>query len=246
MISLKRKFVSELLGTFLLVLFGAGVVVVTILMVNGTTTPNSFNIGITMADWLGINMVFGIVLAIGIYAFGKISGAHFNPAVTIGLWSVRKFPGKDVIPYITAQLIGAVLAGLAIVACLGMDAVTIGNLGATAPFAGISYIQAIVAEIIGTFVLVLAIMAFAVDKRASPGFAGLIIGFALTCSLTLISNITGGSVNPARTFGPYLANTIMGGANLWGFFPIYVIGPVIGGILAAVMYTYVVGTGDEK
>ena len=245
MISLGRKFVSELLGTLLLVLFGAGVVVVTILMVNGSTPPNPFNIGISMADWLGINMVFGIVLAIGIYAFGKISGAHFNPAVTLGLWSVRKFPGKDVIPYIIAQLIGALIASLLIVVFLGMNAVTIGNLGATTPFAGIGYLQAIVAEIIGTFVLVLAIMAVAVDKRASPGFAGLIIGLALTCSLTLISNITGGSVNPARTFGPYLANTLMGGANLWGYFPIYIIGPIIGGILAAVIYQYVVGTGDE-
>lgn len=246
MVTLGRKFVAELLGTFLLVCFGAGVVVVTILMAQGTTPPNPFNIGITMADWLGINMVFGIVLAVGIYAFGKVSGAHFNPAVTLGLWSVRKFPTNEVIPYLVAQLIGAVLAGFAIVACLGMDAVTIGNLGATTPFAGISYIQAIIAEIIGTFVLVLAIMAVAVDKRASPGFAGLIIGLALTCSLTLISNITGGSVNPARTFGPYLANTLMGGANLWGYFPIYVIGPIIGGILAAVIYQYVVGTGDEE
>ena len=245
MISLKRKLVSELLGTLLLVLFGAGVVVVTILMVHGSTPPNPFNIGISMADWLGINMVFGIVLAIGIYAFGKISGAHFNPAVTLGLWSVRKFPGKDVIPYIIAQLIGALIASLLIVVFLGMNAVTIGNLGATTPFAGIGYLQAIVAEIIGTFILVLAIMAVAVDKRASPGFAGLIIGLALTCSLTLISNITGGSVNPARTFGPYLANTLMGGANLWGYFPIYIIGPIIGGILAAVIYQYVVGTGDE-
>jgi len=246
MISLGRKFVSELLGTLLLVLFGAGVVVVTILMVNGSTPPNPFNIGISMADWLGINMVFGIVLAIGIYAFGKISGAHFNPAVTLGLWSVRKFPGKDVIPYIIAQLIGALIASLLIVVCLGMNAVTIGNIGATTPFAGVGYLQAIVAEIIGTFVLVVAIMAVAVDKRASPGFAGLIIGLALTCSLTLISNITGGSVNPARTFGPYLANTLMGGSNLWGFFPIYVIGPIIGGILAAFTYSYVVGIGNDE
>jgi glycerol uptake facilitator protein len=175
-----------------LVFFGAGAVVVTILMTHGAATPNTFNIGLSMADWLGINMVFGLVLAVGIYAFGKISGAHFNPAVTIGLWSVRKFPSKDVIPYIIAQLVGALLASLLFAFCLGTASVTVANLGATAPFVGVGYLQAIVVEIVGTFVLVLAIMAVAVDKRATPGFAGLVIGLTLTAVLTLISNITGG------------------------------------------------------
>jgi glycerol uptake facilitator protein len=246
MISMGRKFVAEFLGTFLLVFFGAGVVVVTILMMQGVTPPNPFNIGLSMADWLGINIVFGLALAVGIYAFGRISGAHFNPAVTVGLWSVKEFPGKDVLPYITAQLLGALVASLLFAFCLGMDAVTVAKLGATAPFAGVGYLQAIVVEIIGTFVLVLSIMAVAVDRRATPGFAGLVIGLTLTAVLTLISNITGGSVNPARTFGPYLANSILGGANLWVYFPIYVIGPLIGGILAAVVYKYVTGTGEES
>ncbi|HMK53913.1 MAG TPA: MIP/aquaporin family protein [Methanobacteriaceae archaeon] len=244
MISTGKKILAEFLGTFLLVFFGAGAVVVTILMTHGAATPNSFNIGLSMADWLGINIVFGLVLAVGIYAFGRISGAHFNPAVTIGLWSVKKFPGRDVAPYIVAQLLGAVVASLLFAFCLGAASVTVAKLGATAPFTGVGYLQAIVVEIIGTFVLVLAIMAVAVDKRATPGFAGLIIGLTLTAVLTLISNITGGSVNPARTFGPYLADTFMGGANLWANFPIYIIGPVIGGILAAVVYQYMAGDQD--
>lgn len=239
MYSLGKKLAAEFVGSFLLVFFGAGAVVVTILMNNGSSVPNPFNIGISMADWLGINIVFGITLAVAIYAFGKVSGAHFNPAVTIGLWSVRKFPSKDVVPYIIIQLIGATVAGLLIAACMGMQSVTLAKLGATAPFVGVGYYQAIAVETVGTFVLVLAIMAVAVDKRATPGFAGLIIGLSLTSILTLISNITGGSVNPARTFGPYLANTLLGGANLWAYLPIYIIGPVIGGILAAVIYQYI-------
>jgi glycerol uptake facilitator len=242
MASLGRKFVAEIWGTFLLVFFGTGAVVVTLMMVHGTITPNSFNIGISMADWLGINVVFGIALAVGVYAFGKVSGAHFNPAITVALWAVRKFPGKEVGPYILAQLVGATIASLLLALCLGMVAVNL-KLGATVPFYGLGYINVILIEAVGTFILMTAVMAV-VDKRAEPGFAGLIIGLSLVAALTLISNITGGSVNPARTFGPYLALTLLGGANLWYYFPIYVIGPIIGALIAAFAYNYVEGGID--
>ena len=76
-----------------------------------------------MADWLGINVVFGLAIAIGIYAFGKVSGGHFNPAITIALWAVRKFPSRDVVPYIIAQLIGATIASLLFALCIGQVAV---------------------------------------------------------------------------------------------------------------------------
>jgi glycerol uptake facilitator protein len=243
MVSLGRKFVAELLGTFLLVFFGTGAVIVTLALVHGTITPNVFNMGITMADWLGINLVFGGALAVGIYAFGKASGAHFNPAVTIALWAVRKFPGKDVGPYIVAQLVGATIASLLLALCLGMAAVKL-NLGATVPFFGLSYVSAIIVEAVGTFLLMTAIMAV-VNKRVEPGFSGLIIGLSLTATLTLISNITGGSVNPARTFGPYLADTLLGGANFWYYFPIYIIGPILGALIAAFVFNYVDNGTDE-
>lgn len=244
MISLGRKFVAELLGTFLLVFFGTGAVVVTLALVNGIWTPNAFNTGITMADWLGINVVFGIALAVGIYAFGNVSGAHFNPAVTIALWAVKKFPGKNVGPYILAQLVGAFIASLLLALCLGMAAVNF-NLGATVPFYNFGYINAIAVEAVGTFILMLAVMAV-VNKRVEPGVAGLIVGLSITASLTVISNVTGGSINPARTFGPYLADTLLGGANFWYYFPIYIIGPIIGALIAAFVYNYVESGIEES
>lgn len=244
MISLGRKFVAELLGTFLLVFFGTGAVVVTLSLVNGILTPNAFNTGITMADWLGINAVFGIALAVGIYAFGNVSGAHFNPAVTIALWAVKKFPSKDVGPYILAQLVGALIASLLLALCLGIAAVNF-KLGATVPFYNFGYINAIAIEAVGTFILMLAVMAV-VNKRVEPGIAGLIIGLSVTASLTVISNITGGSINPARTFGPYLADTLLGGANLWYYFPVYIIGPILGALIAAFVYNYVESGIEEN
>ena len=104
MVSIGKKFVAESLGTFLLVFFGAGAVVITRMIVFGAATPNPFSIGISMGDWLGINIVFGLAIAVGIYAFARVSGAHFNPAITVALWAVRKFPSKDVVPYIISSI----------------------------------------------------------------------------------------------------------------------------------------------
>ncbi len=243
MISMGRKFLAELLGTFLLVFFGTGAVVVTLMLVHGTINPNEFYIGISMADWLGINVVFGLAIAIGIFAFGKVSGAHFNPAVTIALWAVGKFPTKDVTPYILAQLIGASIASFLLALSLGYVAVSL-NLGATVPFFGIGYFQAIIVEALGTFLLMTAVMAV-IDNKVKPIFAALIIGLSITASLTLISNISGGSINPARTFGPYLANTLLGGGTFWYYFPIYIIGPILGAVLAAFVYNYVTSGVEE-
>ena len=243
MISMGRKFLAELLGTFLLVFFGTGAVVVTLMLVHGTINPNEFYIGISMADWLGINVVFGLAIAIGIFAFGKVSGAHFNPAVTIALWAVGKFPTKDVTPYILAQLIGASIASFLLALSLGYVAVSL-NLGATVPFFGIGYFQAIIVEALGTFLLMTAVMAV-IDNKVKPAFAALIIGLSITASLTLISNISGGSINPARTFGPYLANTLLGGGTFWYYFPIYIIGPILGAVLAAFVYNYVTSGVEE-
>ena len=248
MANLTKRCLAEFIGTFFLVFMGAGAAAITLMITKGTVPPNSFNIGIGalggLGDWLAIGLAFGLAIAAAIYALGNISGCHINPAVTIGLWSVKKFPGRGVIPYIISQIVGASFASLLFATIVGMGAVTVGGLGATAPFPGIGYLQAILAEIVGTFLLMLAIMGVAVDRRAPPGFAGLIIGLTVAGVITTVGNISGASLNPARTFGPYLGDLLLGGHSLWMFYPIYIIGPIVGAILAALAYNYM--TSEEE
>ena len=236
MSSLARRCCAEMLGTGMLVFFGAGAAAITLMIARST----SLGIGALggLADWFAIGMAFAIVIAAAIYALGRVSGAHLNPAVSIALWATKRFSSMDTGAYIVAQLIGAALGSLLFAACAGMDAVTIGGLGATIPFHGTTYGQAIFAEFIGTFVLMLAIMGVAVDSRAPPGFAGLIIGLTVGGVITTTGYIAGASLNTARTFGPYLGDWLLGGKNFWGYFPIYVIGPVLGAIAAAFVYDY--------
>jgi glycerol uptake facilitator protein len=240
MASLTSRSIAEGVGTLLLVYFGAGAAAITLMIAAGTKPATSFNIGIGqlggLGDWFAIGITFGIVVAAVIYALGRVSGAHINPAVTIALWATKRFPAGDAVVYIIAQCIGAAVGSLLFFLTVGMDAVTIGGLGATAPFPGIGYGQAVLIETIATFVLMLVIMGVAVDKRAPPGFAGLIIGLTVAGMITMAGNISGASLNPARTFGPYVMDFLLGGPNLWMFFPIYIIGPVIGAIVAAVFY----------
>jgi len=142
--SLFRRCVAEFIGTLLLVYFGAGAAAITILIANGESPKSNFlssGIGALggLADWLAIGMAFAIAIAGAIYIFGHISGCHINPAVTIALWAVKKFPGKDVIPYIISQLTGATFASILFVGVVGKRAAVIGGCGATALFPGISY-----------------------------------------------------------------------------------------------------------
>ena len=164
-------------------------------------------------DYPGLGMIaitFGLAIAIAVYAFGTTSGAHINPAVTVGLASVGRFPWGEVPAYVGAQLVGGTVGAALIAAAFGGDAVDLGT-GQTTIADGVSYGQAIVAEAIGTYLLLIAIMALAVDRRAPNGWAGLMIGLAVTAAILAIGPLTGGSLNPARTFGPLLVTAIGGG-----------------------------------
>jgi len=242
MVSLLKRSVAEGIGTALLVYFGAGAAAITLMISQGTKPTSSFNIGIGalggLGDWLAIGLAFAFVIAAVIYATGRVSGAHINPAVTIALWATKRFPSTDCGAYIVAQLLGAAIGSFLFAASAGMDAVTIGGLGATAPFPGISMGQAVIAEFIGTFILMLVIMGVAVDRQAPAGFAGLAIGLTVGGVITTTGNIAGASLNPARTFGPYLGDLILGGTNHFGSFPIYLVGPILGAVAAAFLYDW--------
>jgi|SRR3954452_18483469 len=223
---LTRRLCAEAVGTGILVLFGAGSVVA------------ALTVGSGKLDYAALGMVsiaFALAIAVAIYAFGETSGAHINPAVTISLAAVGRFPWSEVGPYVGAQLIGGIAGAGLIAAAFGGHAVDIGT-GVTTVAHGIGWFRAIVAEAIGTYLLVTAIMALAVDKRAPAGWAGLMIGLAVAVAILLIGPITGGSLNPARTFGPLLVNTLGGSDTNWRDLPVYLVGPLVGGIAAAASY----------
>jgi glycerol uptake facilitator protein len=228
--TLMRRLAAEVVGTAVLVIFGVGSVL------------GALTVGAGDLDYAGIGFIslgFAIAIAVAIYAFLAVSGAHINPAVTFALAVTRRFRWVEVAPYILAQLVGATVGSLLLVASFGTQAVDFGG-GATTLGAGVSYGQGIVAEAVGTFLLMLAIMAVAVDQRAPKGWAGLIIGLAVASAILVLAPLTGGSLNPARTFGPNLVQSIFGGTVEWSQFPLYIIGPFIGSCVAALVYDLVV------
>ena len=221
---LLKRSIAECIGTLILVFIGCG----TVCVLGG--------------DLLGIAAAFGLAVTIMIYTIGSVSGCHINPAVSIALCAAKKFPVKDTAAYCTAQFIGASLGAGLIILVMGMDALTSGGLGMTAPAVGISVFQAVLAEFIGTFILMMVIMGVAVDRRAVSGIAGLAIGASVLAVILVIGKISGGSINPARTFGPDLMALILSGSDaLWTTFPIYVIGPILGAVCAALLYCKMAG-----
>lgn len=238
--SITKKFIAELIGTWMLVVVGAGSAAVTLMIAEGENKASAFNIGIGalggLGDWLAIGLAFGIVITAAIYIFGPVSGAHLNPAVTIGLWATKRFPTKELVPYLVAQFGGATLGAATLLAMLGSKGATVGGLGAPGPFPGISLTGVFIAELVGTFILMLTIMGIAVDKRAPQGWAGLVIGLIVAGLITTMGNISGQGINPARTLGPVLVDSLAGGPNGWPVFWIYLIAPIIGAIFAALVY----------
>lgn len=225
--SLVRRCAAELVGTALLIVFGPGSVVAALTVGEGTL------------DYAGLGMVslsFGLVVALVIYAFGSTSGAHINPAVTVVLATTGRFPWRDVVPYVAAQLAGSVGGGLLVVATFGTAAVDLGNVGGVAFGPGVGYGQAVAAEAVATFLLVLAIFALAVDRRAPAGWAGLMIGLSVTALILVFGPLTGAAVNPARALGPNAAAALFGGDVAWSQYPAYVVGSLLGGLAAAFTY----------
>ena len=226
--SLGRRLAAEAIGTAMLVLFGTGSVIAALTVGDGSL------------DYAGlgfISLTFGIVVALVIYGFGPVSGAHINPAVTIALATTKRFPWREVAPYLAVQLVGAAVGALLVTVVFGSSAVDLG-LGMTGLAEGVSIPQAVVIEALGTFLLMFTIMAVAVDSRAPLGWAGFLIGLSVTCAILLIGPQTGGSLNPARTFGPDLVASLFGGTVQWAQLVVYWIGPVLGAVVAALTYDF--------
>lgn len=223
--SLSKRVAAEFLGTFWLVLGGVGTAVLGLSLADG-------NIGI-----LGVALAFGLTVVTGAYAFGHISGAHFNPAVSVGLWVGGRFPGAKLIPYVIAQAAGAVVAAAVIyVVATGMDGFTLdagfasNGYGDHSP-AGYSLAAAIIIELVLTFVFVLVIHG-ATDGRAPAGLAPLAIGLTLALIHLISIPVTSTSVNPARSFGPAVFAGGWALEQLW----VFIVFPVVGGVLGGLVY----------
>lgn len=210
----KREAIAEGIGTFSLVFAGTGAV-----MVNGISDGSLTH--------LGVSFVFGAIVAAMIYCLGHISGAHLNPAVTLAFWTSGFFSKRLVIPYILAQIIGAVSASALLLISLGKVA----NLGATLPLND-NWLQCFVLEFVLTFILMFVILGSGLDRRAPVGFAGLAIGLTVALEAAFMGPITGASMNPARSFGPAL----IGG--VWQHHWVYWLAPIMGAQLAVIVYRH--------
>jgi aquaporin Z len=219
-----RKLIAEFIGTFWLVLGGCGAAVL------AAGIPG---VGIGYA---GVALAFGLTVVTGAYAFGHISGAHFNPAITLGLFTAGRFPGKDVIPYWIAQVAGSILAATVLYAI----ASGIATFDVTAGFAsngygehspqGYSLEAALICEVVMTFMFVLVILG-ATSLRAPAGFAPLAIGLTLTLIHLISIPVTNTSVNPARSTGVALYQGTWAIQQLWAFW----VAPFVGAILAGLV-----------
>ena len=225
----------EFLGTFWLVLGGCGAAVL-------AAAYPELGIGFT-----GVAFAFGQTVLSGAYAFGPISGAHFNPAVTIGLWAGGRFPSRNVFPYVVTQVIGAVVAsGVLYVIASGnadfdlADGFASNGYGLHSP-GGYSLGAALLTEAVMTFMFLIVILG-ATQRRAPAGFAGIAIGLALTLIHLISIPVTNTSVNPARSTGPAL---FVGGwalSQLWMFW----IAPIAGALTAGAVYKALLETRPES
>ena len=206
-----RRYVAEALGTFTLVFAGTGAVVVDDVTHGGVSHA-------------GVAMTFGLVVMAMIYAFGDVSGAHLNPAVTIGFWISRRLPGREVVPYALAQLIGAFVASAALLALFGNHAA----LGATIP-AGSAW-QSFALEAILTGILMLVILNVSTGPKETGVLAGIAVGGVIGLEAMFAGPICGASMNPARSIAPAVVSGHL--VSLW----VYVAGPLLGAAIAVPLW----------
>lgn len=216
---MSKKLIAEVIGTFILVLFGCGAAV----------------IGGAAIGFTGISLAFGLAIVAAAYGLGAISGAHLNPAVSFGMVAAGRMTVAEAVSYTFAQVIGAILGAAVLYIIASGTAGWTGSLGANGYGAGYlgeySLTAALVFEAVMTFLFVTVILG-ATGKGSAPGFAGLAIGLTLAAIHLVGINVTGVSVNPARSIGPALFSGGSAMAQLW----VFIVAPMVGGILAGIVY----------
>ena len=225
-----KRLGAEFLGTFWLVFGGCGSAVL------AAGVPE---LGIGFA---GVALAFGLTVLTMAYAVGHISGAHFNPAITLGLWAGGRFNTKDIVPYWAAQVFGAIVAsGVLYIIASGQAGFSLDNGFASNGYGehspeGYTLVACLVAEVVLTAFFLIVIMGVT-DKRAPAGFAPLAIGLALTLIHLISVPVTNASVNPARSTGPalFVGGWAMG--QLWLFW----VAPLVGGVLGGGIYRWLGG-----
>ena len=215
-----KRSIAEGTGTWILVFAGAGAIII-----------NQLSEG--QVTHLGVGLTFGMVVATVIYAIGHISGAHINPAVTLGFALTRHFPWKEVPFYWIAQLLGALIASGLHRLLFGL----VGNMGSTVPAGGAA--QSVGLEIALTFILMFVIMAVATDVRAIGQAAAIAIGMTVGLEAIFAGPISGASMNPARSFGPAIVS------GIWATHWVYWIGPLAGAAAGALSYRFLRGSRNS-
>lgn len=215
-----NKLLAEVLGTFALVFTGAGAIVVNDISGGAVTHP-------------GISLVFGLIVMAMVYALGEISGAHINPAVTLGFWLSKRFPGRQVLPYIGSQVLGAILASVLLRLCLGPHP----TLGGTLPTG--SDMQSFTLEIVMTALLMFVVLNVACGSKEQGLMAGIAVGGVVALEALFAGPISGASMNPARSLAPALVSGNL--TSLW----IYLVAPIIGAAIAVPLYGLVMAKRDE-
>lgn len=230
---LMQRCTAEAIGTFWLVLGGCGSAVLAAGFPAGETT-NPFGIA-----FVGVSLAFGLTVLTMAYAIGHISGCHLNPAVSFGLWAAKRFPGSELLPYIAAQVIGAIAAaGLLFLiasgspdfAMTGSNPLATNGFGSHSP-GGYSLLACFLIEVVLTFIFLLVILG-STDQRAPAGFAPIAIGLCLTLIHLISIPVTNTSVNPARSTGP----AIFAGPELFSQVWLFWLAPILGACIAGFFY----------
>lgn len=202
-----KKYLAEVVGTFALVFAGCGAIIVNDLTGGGVSH-------------VGVSLTFGLVVMAMVYAVGDVSGAHLNPAVTVGFWAARRLPGREVAPYIAGQLAGALVAGGCLLALFPSH----GNLGATLPVEG--WAQAFLIEVLLTGILMFVILCVSTGAKEKGIMAGAAVGATVALAALMGGPISGASMNPARSIAPALLSLNL--QFLW----VYLTAPLLGATLA--------------